>query len=296
MRRNLIRRILLGGICLQEYPLSPAVHRRKKDRYEKDHRHSGAFDCRLHLGYGAFLPSPVLSFKCYRGDGVSCAQLGRDKLSRGDYDGAKLAFAKVCEAGEKDSCFDLGALYDGEGNATQAGVFYDAACDKNVAVACHKLGNLYQRGRLSRDFVAAAQRYAKACDLGYAKSCHNAGVVYFTGGFGLAVDPAKATSFFERGCDGGMRDSCYNAGIAYDKGLGAPKNRHKAEKLYAKSCELGFGDACNNLGYLYLSDGDLRGFSKGLGCVKKGCDAGNKRSCEFYEFIKEKILKKQGGR
>jgi len=176
-----------------------------------------------------FLPSPVLSFKCYRGDGVSCAQLGRDKLSRGDYEGAKPALAK-------------------------------------------------------------------ACDLGYAKSCHNAGVVYYTGGFGLAADPAKATSFFERGCDGGMRDSCYNAGIAYDKGLGAPKDRHKAEKLYAKSCELGFGDACNNLGYLYLSDGDLRGFSKGLGCVKKGCDAGNKKSCEFYEFIKEKILKKQGGR
>ncbi|WP_297959316.1 phage tail tape measure protein, partial [uncultured Campylobacter sp.] len=138
-----------------------------------------------------FLPSPVLSFKCYRGDGVSCAQLGRDKLSHGDYDGAKPAFAKACEAGEKDSCFDLGALYDGEGNATQAGVFYAAACDKNVAVACHKLGNLYQRGRLSRDFVAAAQRYARACDLGYAKSCHNAGVVYFTGGFGLAADQAS---------------------------------------------------------------------------------------------------------
>ena len=146
-----------------------------------------------------FWPSPVLSFKCYRGDGVSCAQLGRDKLSRGDYDGARLALAKACEAGEKDSCFDLGALYDGEGNATQAGVFYAAACDKNVAVACHKLGNLYQRGRLSRDFAAAARHYVKACDLGYAKSCHNAAVVYFTGGFGLVADLAKAVSFFERG-------------------------------------------------------------------------------------------------
>ena len=89
-----------------------------------------------------FLPSPVLSFKCYRGDGVGYAQLGRDKLSRGDYEGARLALAKACEAGEKDSCFDLGALYDGEGNATQAGVFYAAACDKNVAIACHKLGNI----------------------------------------------------------------------------------------------------------------------------------------------------------
>lgn len=117
-------------------------------------------------------------------------------------------------------------------------------------------------------------------------------MVYFTGGFGLAADPAKATSFFERGCDGGPRDSCYNAGIAYDKGLGAPPDRDKAVKFYTKSCEMGFGDACNNLGYLYLSDGDLRGFSKGLGCIKKGCDAGNKRSCEFYEFLKEKILKK----
>ena len=48
-----------------------------------------------------FLPSPVLSFKCYRGDSVSCAQLGRDKLSRGDYDGAKHAFAKACEAARK---------------------------------------------------------------------------------------------------------------------------------------------------------------------------------------------------
>ena len=54
MRRNLIRKILLGGICLQEHSLSPAAHCRKKDKYEKDHRHSGAFNCRLHLGYGAF--------------------------------------------------------------------------------------------------------------------------------------------------------------------------------------------------------------------------------------------------
>ena len=93
-----------------------------------------------------FWLSPVLSFKCYRGDGVSCAQLGRDKLSRGDYEGARLALAKACEAGEKDSCFDLGALYDGEGNAAQAGVFYAAACDKNVAVACHNLDNLISEG------------------------------------------------------------------------------------------------------------------------------------------------------
>ena len=186
----------------------------------------------------------------------------------------------------------MGALYDGEGNATQAGVFYAAACDKNVAVACHKLGNLYQRGRLSRDFVAAAQRYARACDLGYAKSCHNAGVVYFTGGFGLVVDLAKAVSFFERGCDGGPRDSCHNAGVAYDKGLGVPPDRDKAVKFYTKSCELGYGDACNNLGYLYVSKGDLRGFSKGLGWVKKGCDAGNKKSCQLYEFMKNEILKK----
>gem|GEM_PF-37207 len=141
-------------------------------------------------------------------------------------------------------------------------------------------------------FPAAAQRYAKACDLGYAKSCHNAGVVYFTGGFGLAADPAKATSFFERGCDGGLVDSCYNAGVAYDKGLGAPQDRDQAEKLYTKSCELGYGDACNNLGYLYVSKGDLRGFSKGLGWVKKGCDAGNKKSCQLYEFMKNEILKK----
>ena len=54
MRRNLIRKILPGGICLQEYSLSPAAHRRKKDRYEKDHRHNGASGRRLHLGYGAF--------------------------------------------------------------------------------------------------------------------------------------------------------------------------------------------------------------------------------------------------
>ena len=33
------------------------------------------------LGMVLFLPSPVLSFKCYRGDGMGCAQLGRDKLS-----------------------------------------------------------------------------------------------------------------------------------------------------------------------------------------------------------------------
>ena len=91
-------------------------------------------------------------------------------------------------------------------------------------------------------------------------------------------------------------DSCYNAGVAYDKGLGAPQDRDKAEKLYTKSCELGYGDACNNLGYLYVSKGDLRGFSKGLGWVKKGCDAGNKKSCQLYEFMKNEILKKQGGR
>ena len=128
--------------------------------------------------------------------------------------------------------------------------------------------------------------------MGYAKSCHNAAVVYFTGGFGLAADQAKAVSFFEQGCDGGLVDSCYNAGVAYDKGLGAPQDRDQAEKLYTKSCELGYGDACNNLGYLYVSKGDLRGFSKGLGWVKKGCDAGNKKSCQLYEFMKNEILKK----
>jgi len=30
------------------------AYRRKKDRYEKDHRHIGAFYRRLRLGYGAF--------------------------------------------------------------------------------------------------------------------------------------------------------------------------------------------------------------------------------------------------
>ena len=128
--------------------------------------------------------------------------------------------------------------------------------------------------------------------MGYAKSCHNAAVVYYKGDFGLAADPAKATSFFKRGCDGGLADSCYSAGLAYDEGLGAPLNRDQAEKFYIKSCELGYDDACNNLGYLYVSKGDLRGFSKGLGWVKKGCDAGNKKSCQLYEFMKNEILKK----
>ena len=128
--------------------------------------------------------------------------------------------------------------------------------------------------------------------MGYAKSCHNAAVVYYKGDFGFAVDRAKATSFFKRGCDGGLADSCYSAGLAYDEGLGAPLNHGQAEKLYIKSCELGYGDACNNLGYLYLNEADLRGFSRGLGCVKKSCDAGNKKSCQIYEFMKEQILKK----
>ncbi len=61
-----------------------------------------------------FLPSPVLSFKCYRGDGVSCAQLGCDKLSRGDYDSAKFAFIRACKARDDDSCFELASIYDGE--------------------------------------------------------------------------------------------------------------------------------------------------------------------------------------
>ena len=243
-----------------------------------------------------FLPSPVLSFKCYRGDGVSCAKLGRDKLSRGDYEGAEFAFIRACKARDDDGCFELASIYDGEGNAAQAGVFYAAACDKNVAIACHKLGNLYRQGHLSRDLAEATRYYVKACDLGYAKSCHNAAVVYYKGDFGFAVDRAKATSFFKRGCDGGLADSCYNAGLAYDDGLGAPLNRDQAEKFYIKSCELGYDDACSNLSYLYASDGDLRRFSKRLEYVKKGCDAGNKKSCEFYELLKDKILEKQGGR
>ena len=161
MRRNLIRKILLGGIRLQDRFLNPRHIAAKRIDMRKIIDIAALSIAVCILVMVLFLPSPVLSFKCYRGDGVSCAQLGRDKLSRGDYDGAKLAFIRACKARDDDSCFELASIYDGEGNAAQAGIFYAAACDKNVAVACHKLGNLYRQGRLSRDLAAAARSMSR---------------------------------------------------------------------------------------------------------------------------------------
>jgi len=144
-----------------------------------------------------FLPSPVLSFKCYRGDGVSCAQLGRDKLSRGDYEGAEFAFIRACKARDDDGCFELASIYDGEGNAAQAGVFYAAACDKNVAVACHKLGNLYRQGRLGKRSRRGGSVLCKGLRFGLCQELSQCGRGLLQGRFRARGGSGKGDEFFQ---------------------------------------------------------------------------------------------------
>ena len=78
--------------------------------------------------------------------------------------------------------------------------------------------------------------------------CFDLGVVYRDGLGGVAVDKARAATYFESGCNGGNAYGCANLADLLEYGDGVPKDEKRADDLLHRACAGGHQRSCEQLG------------------------------------------------
>jgi TPR repeat protein len=88
------------------------------------------------------------------------------------------------------------------------------------------------------------QVLTRACTEGWMIGCEDLGGLYLRGDAMTAKDPPRAAAAFERACDGKVAMSCSNAGYMYYNGDGIPADKEKGLQFLKRSCDLGYQKAC----------------------------------------------------
>jgi len=175
-----------------------------------------------------------------------------------------------------------------EGEATTADPD-ESACEGGDAAVCAKVAKAAYKAMLARgtdedDAVkqdaARTFRFAtKACDLGDMDGCYLLAHSYRTG-YGPPKDLKKAATLFERSCEGKNGESCYWLSMAYKKGDGVATDPVKSMDALMKACDLNDTDGCYSAGVALLGSKDKELRLLGLAVWKRGCDLGDKETCE----------------
>jgi len=82
------------------------------------------------------------------------------------------------------------------------------------------------------------------------RSQYSMGLLY-ENGFGVAIDPTVAATWYLKAAEQGNSDAQYNLGVMLERGVGVPVNHTEAARWYRPAAEQGDIDALNNLGVLY---------------------------------------------
>jgi hypothetical protein len=232
---------------------------------------AGILDNKRHYNLGGMLRK----LACMRGDAGSCNALAdmyykeegvKQNMSRAHelYLHAAALYLPECTGGSADACSNLAGLYeDGKGvekNASRADFLYKQGiefntekCNTGDKEICARLGLYYSVGSypFQKDYVKAAELYAKACNLGEAYwGCIQLSTAYELGN-GVPKNIEQAINFDIKGCDLGEPYGCWEAGTFYDLGEYLPPDYARAAALYSRACNGGNDLGCDYLGNLY---------------------------------------------
>lgn len=240
----------------------------------------------------------VARAECAKGSPAACLALGQTfaaspgvSISRADWQEARSALQRSCDAEDPRGCFELGELYEaGQGqpkDVDRARAAFARACDVGSSEGCerHELLDLPLKGcndgdgsacaELARSFSLApthpddrrraGELWERACEL--AKSaCREAGDAYRLG-LGLEPDLDRALTFYHRsgepdvtrryqeaarGCDEGRPQACVRLGdLYYGDPAGPPLQPDAARAHYERGCSLRDGEACLRIAERY---------------------------------------------
>ena len=132
---------------------------------------------------------------------------------------------------------------------------YLKKCDYGNPAACTIVGDFYSVG--GEDFVKDMNKsikfWTKACDLGETIACMRGGT-FCAINRNLPNYEAKAKRFFKKYldlnigfCNWGNAKSCRDVGAFYSIGLGVEIDMEKAKIFFQKGCDNGDKDSCESL-------------------------------------------------
>lgn len=135
------------------------------------------------------------------------------------------------------------------------------ACALNPSLPCNDKESCKNSGETlyeQRDFIKAAEFYAKACDMNDAISCNKVGKLYYhhyhRSTQNIEKNPDKAMEFYTKSCDLDNAEGCLLLGTLYaDK-----KDMTKAEKLFDQACDMGDPEVCTDLYFSYLGGAPIK--------------------------------------
>lgn len=132
-------------------------------------------------------------------------------------------------------------------------LYLDAAVGGN-AVVQNALGIIYYNGiRAGRDYVRAAEWYARAGAQGHLLAQIKLGTMYLNGVEGVEKNLPVAAEWYTRAAEQEHVFSQYNLGIMYSSGLGVERNYARAIEWYTRAAEHGYPPAQNSLAILYMN-------------------------------------------
>ena len=223
---------------------------------------------------------------CKLNDPNACSFEGQLHYQRGPEFSAKaiVAFEQSCVLGKIESCVNVGNLHYAAGRKSEGVNHLTSICDKSPPTGCDELAAIYETGyeKVPADRLKAINLRRSACDKGDTNACSNLGWMLQTGSLPTKADLKEALSLYQKACDGGNGFGCGNLGMMLADGNGLEKDDKRALGLLHTGCEGGAGDACR-----YLSEFHLKGRA-GLNVnpvaasllLKRGCEFGDKQSCE----------------
>ncbi len=178
--------------------------------------------------------------------------------ARGNLQGAKAMYERVCDEGPQVGCYNLAVFLErhpqDQRSLARAIELYEQGCDEDHALSCNNLATLIQRTASQKEGDTAALKrsralYGKACQMEYPAACRNVGVMREKGRGG-STDKAAARAAYDVGCRGGDMNSCARFALFDARGIAGDPNTERASKLSMLACTNHQILGCTTLGVL----------------------------------------------
>jgi TPR repeat protein len=257
--------IVFAGIALG---FTPATISKRANILDNEHHYNlGGILRKLACMRGQAESCKGLADMYYSGQGVEQNMTRAHKL----YLRAAALYSPECIDGSGYACYVLASLYEGgkgvEMDPSRAdllvkqGIELDTEkCDAGDGKVCGTLGDDYSFGSvglhfLRKDYVKAAEFYAKACNLGEAQlGCIALGTAYKFG-WGIPKSSKQAVELYIKGCNLGDPGGCTEAADVYGwaafEASDTTEDFARAAALYSRACDAGDDLGCDDLGDLY---------------------------------------------
>lgn len=238
----------------------------------------------------------LLEKACIAGEVLACRVavrwLADPEHARAVTDGtelrARLDQLLDCLTGVRDVCVQVGLNYShgSEGYArdlARSAEAYERGCTLGERVACNNLGDAYEYGDgVPRDLPRAVELYNRACREGEALGCANLGHL-IENGEGTPRDVPRARALYRDACASGNDYGCLHAQMAAVDSPATPAEAWRALERWQRACDGRNARACTFVGILYEDgpDGEARDEGRSLAAMKRACDLGEPRGCEW---------------